>query len=70
MKAHIEAAIMHASANLAQAYARIGKAEKDLASATSELSVYVAAADIVGHRAEADHISAVIRVLERANLGD
>lgn len=70
MKPHIEAAITHASANLAQAYARIGKAEADLASAKSGIAAYIAAADIVGHRAEADHISAVIRVLERANLGD
>lgn len=70
MKAHIEAAIERASKQLDQAHERIGKAEEDLASATSELSAYVAAADIVDHRAEADRISTIIRVLERANLGD
>lgn len=70
MKPHIGAALKRAHAQLDQAHARIGKAEEDLASATSELSAYVAAADIADHRADSDRISAVIRVLERANLGD
>lgn len=70
MKPHIEAALKRASKQLAQAHVRISNAEEDLASATSELFVYVAAADIADHCAEADHISAVIHALERANLDD